>query len=82
STDGDTCEIRVADEGSGIPDEIKQRVFEERFSHGSTGGSGLGLYIVKKTMQRYGGSVDIEDNQPTGTVVVLRLPRADTARHQ
>ncbi|MFO8132889.1 MAG: PAS domain S-box protein, partial [Thermoplasmatota archaeon] len=43
STDGDTCEIRVADEGSGIPDEIKQRVFEERFSHGSTGGSGLGL---------------------------------------
>ncbi|MFO8132423.1 MAG: PAS domain S-box protein, partial [Thermoplasmatota archaeon] len=40
STDGDTCEIRVADEGSGIPDEIKQRVFEERFSHGSTGGSG------------------------------------------
>ncbi|MBS3772640.1 MAG: PAS domain S-box protein [Candidatus Thermoplasmatota archaeon] len=79
---GGTCEICVADDGSGIPDEIKQRVFEERFSHGSSAGSGLGLYIVKKTMERYGGSVDIQDNQPTGTVVVLRLPRADAAEHQ
>jgi len=66
-----TCKIRVADNGSGIDDEIKQRVFNEEFSSGGSAGSGLGLYIVKKTMERYGGSVAIEDNHPRGTVVVL-----------
>ncbi len=72
----DGCIVRVADNGSGIPDTIKQRVFEERFSHGSTAGTGLGLYLVRQTMERYGGTVDIEDNQPHGAVVVLRFPSA------
>ncbi|MEA2053899.1 MAG: PAS domain-containing sensor histidine kinase [Candidatus Thermoplasmatota archaeon] len=42
------CEIKIADYGKGIPDEIKEKVFDERFSHGERGGMGLGLYIVKK----------------------------------
>lgn len=67
----DTCEIRVADNGSGIDEDVKQRVFQEAFSYGASAGSGLGLYIVKKTMERYGGSVAIEDNQPHGAIVVL-----------
>ncbi len=70
-----TCEIRVADNGSGIDDAIKQRVFNEEFSSGGSAGSGLGLYIVKKTMERYGGRVAIEDNDPQGAVIVLTLPR-------
>jgi PAS domain S-box-containing protein len=70
------CEVRIADTGSGIPDHVKERVFEERFSHGGQAGTGLGLYIVKKTVERYGGSVAIEDNEPHGTVVVLHLKRA------
>ena len=70
------CEVRIADTGSGIPDDVKERVFEERFSHGGQAGTGLGLYIVKKTVERYGGSVAIEDNEPHGTVVVLHLKRA------
>jgi signal transduction histidine kinase len=69
--DDSTCKVRIADNGSGIDDEIKQRVFNEEFSSGGSAGSGLGLYIVKKTMERYGGSVAIEDNHPRGTVVVL-----------
>jgi len=68
------CVVRVADTGSGIPDEIKKHVFEERYSHGSNAGTGLGLYLVRQTMQRYGGSVAIQDNMPQGTVVVLRFP--------
>ncbi|MFO8133582.1 MAG: histidine kinase N-terminal 7TM domain-containing protein [Thermoplasmatota archaeon] len=70
------CEVRVADNGSGIPDNVKERVFEERFSHGASAGTGLGLYLVQLTMQRYGGSVAVEDNQPQGTIVVLRFPHA------
>lgn len=70
----DTCEVRVADDGTGVPDEIKQRVFDEGFSHGGSRGSGLGLYIVKKTIERYGGSIRVEDNEPQGTVFVMWLP--------
>lgn len=66
-------EIRIADYGKGIPDEIKEKVFDERFRHGGTGGTGLGLYIVKKTIERYGGSICVEDNKPGGAVFVIKL---------
>ncbi len=72
------CVVRVADDGTGIPYHIQEQVFEERFSHGGHAGSGLGLYIVKQVVERYGGSVTIEDNEPSGTVVVLELEK-DTA---
>lgn len=66
------CEIRIADNGVGISDDIKEDIFEEGFTGGGNG-SGLGLYIVKKTIERYGGSIEVEDNQPRGAVFILRL---------
>jgi signal transduction histidine kinase len=67
------CLVRVADHGKGVPDDIKARVFDEGFKFGETGNTGFGLYIVKKTMERYGGSVIVKDNQPQGAVFELRL---------
>lgn len=71
------CSIRITDNGVGVPDEIKENVFEEGFS-GDDSGSGLGLYIVKKTVERYGGSIEIEDNHPIGTTFILRLQKASS----
>jgi signal transduction histidine kinase len=65
----------VADNGCGIPDEIKDAVFDERFTYGSTGQSGLGLFIVKRTMIRYGGSVEVIDNLPQGAHFRLYFKR-------
>lgn len=73
NTVGEFCEIRIADYGSGIPDEIKEAIFEESFMYGKTGNTGLGLYIVRKIMGNYGGSVHVEDNTPKGAVFVLTL---------
>ncbi len=70
---GKFCEIRISDFGRGIPDEIKDRIFEEGFKYGKTGCSGLGLYIVKKMIERYGGEVRVEDNEPRGSTFVLTL---------
>ena len=70
---GEFCEIRISDYGGGIPDEIKDRIFEEGFKYGKTGQSGLGLYIVKKMVERYGGSVRVEDNRPRGSTFVITL---------
>ncbi len=70
-----SCEIRIADYGKGIPDEIKEKVFDERFKYGGTGGTGLGLYIVKKTIERYDGSIHIENNEPKGAIFVMELKK-------
>jgi len=71
--EGDLCEVRIADNGTGIPDEIKGKVFEEGFIHGDTGHTGLGLHIVEKAMKSYGGYTWVEDNEPEGAVIILRF---------
>ncbi|MBO8180895.1 MAG: PAS domain-containing sensor histidine kinase [Archaeoglobus sp.] len=67
------CEICVVDYGKGIPDEIKDRVFEEGFKYGEKASTGFGLYAVKKLIERYGGEIWIENNKPRGAVFVIRL---------
>jgi len=67
------CEIRFADYGIGIPDEYKYKIFDESFSYGKTGHTGIGLYIVQQTVDDYGGEVFVEDNKPNGAVFVIRL---------
>lgn len=67
------CIVRIVDYGRGIPDEMKTAIFEEGFHYGPSGRSGIGLYIVKKTIERYYGSVHVEDADPRGTAVVISL---------
>ncbi len=67
------CEVRIADNGTGIPDEIKEKVFDEGFMHGDNAHTGIGLHIVKKAMESYGGYAYIEDNKPNGAVIALRF---------
>ncbi|NQU04343.1 MAG: PAS domain S-box protein [Syntrophaceae bacterium] len=69
----DMCEVRIADNGTGIPDDIKEKIFEEGFIYGDTGHTGLGLHIVEKAMESYGGYAYVEDNEPKGTVIALRF---------
>ncbi|MEM2716548.1 MAG: ATP-binding protein, partial [Archaeoglobaceae archaeon] len=70
---GTYAEIRIADFGKGIPDEVKPRIFEEGFTYGEKASTGLGLYIVKRLVERYSGEIKVEDNKPKGTVFVIRL---------
>ena len=70
------CTIVITDEGKGIPENIHQKIFEDGFKYGETGNTGLGLYIVKKTIERYGGTIYVENNQPMGTKFVISIPRS------
>ena len=65
--------IRIADDGKGIPVDVMDKISEEGFTTGS--GSGLGLYIVKKLVESFGGSIKVERSVPRGTVFVLEFPR-------
>ena len=70
--------IEVSDDGPGISDEQKTRVFEAFYrgdeSRGVTEGSGLGLAITKALVSAHGGTVDLLDAQPNGLTVRMLLP--------
>ncbi|HIH00928.1 TPA: HAMP domain-containing histidine kinase [Thermoplasmata archaeon] len=73
--------VSIADRGRGIPDDMKEAVFE-RFSSAPKrrGSSGLGLHIVKTLSQRYGGSAWVEDRVPgkmgQGSMFRVKLPES------
>lgn len=66
-------EIRVADQGPGIPDDQKELVFQRFYSTKGSQSDGLGLSIVKSIAISHGGNVYAEDNKPCGVVMVMRL---------
>ena len=65
-------EIRVRDDGTGIPVDLLGRIFEPQFSTRSTG-TGLGLAIVRKLVESWGGMVTVEVDRGEGTVIRLQL---------
>ena len=72
--------LSVADEGFGIPDHEKNKIFSKFYRVGnedtrSTTGTGLGLYMVKELLKLLKGKVEVKDNKPTGTVFEISLPK-------
>lgn len=63
--------ITITDNGLGIPDEIKEKIFEDGFKYGSKGNTGLGLSIIRSAMERYKGEVKLQNNQPHKVVFEL-----------
>lgn len=70
--DGSSVEIGIEDDGPGLAPELRERVFEPFFST-RTGGSGLGLPLVRKIAEDHGGSVSLE-SAPGRTRAAIRLP--------
>ncbi|MBW8754300.1 MAG: HAMP domain-containing histidine kinase [Sphingomonadales bacterium] len=76
--DADTCEIWIEDDGMGIPEAERIRIFD-RGARLDTGkpGTGLGLAIVRDVAEIYGGSVELGESEDLGGLLVrLKLPRA------
>jgi len=67
-------EVRVSDNGHGIPDLVRDRLFEPFVSHGKENGTGLGLTVVQKIVQDHGGDVTVESTSSQGTVFLVVLP--------
>jgi len=74
-TAGRYVKIEIEDSGTGIPERIRDRIFEACFTT-KPGGSGLGLATVKSIMQQHGGGITIESRVGRGTTVSLMLPAA------
>lgn len=65
--------IRVSDDGVGIPEEARERLFQEGFTFGPKGNTGLGLFIVQRLVNRYGGRIWLDGNVPKGATFCIEL---------
>lgn len=76
--DGADAELRICDRGPGVPEALRERIFEAFYrlpGHAEqAGGVGLGLSLVKQIAERHGGSVRCEARDGGGSVFALSLP--------
>ena len=73
ASDDRKVSIRVVDDGIGIAEELRARLFEPLFTT-KTRGLGLGLAISQEIVQRHGGEIQAESDPGRGTVVTVSLP--------
>jgi signal transduction histidine kinase len=83
STDDQQVCWQVADHGSGIPPEVRNRIFEPYYTTKGSGserrGLGLGLAICQKIAEIHGGRISVSTNLPHGTVFTTTFPRKSAA---
>jgi signal transduction histidine kinase len=72
----DFFEIRVSDNGPGIPAAIRNTLFDPFVSSGKSNGTGLGLAIVSKVIHDHGGVVGVARTSSAGTVFLIKIPRS------
>lgn len=73
---GQACAYsEVEDNGAGVPPELQDKIFQPNFST-KTSGTGLGLAVVRKSIEDVGGTVGFETSQGTGTTFWIQLPQA------
>jgi len=74
--------VKIADEGMGIPDIEKNKVFQKFYRVGNQAtrqakGTGLGLYLVKRLLNDHHANIEIKDNTPHGTIFVIQFKKTD-----
>jgi signal transduction histidine kinase len=71
---GEKLEIRVEDNGSGVADVVREKLFAPFVSYGKENGTGMGLTVVQKIVQDHGGEVAVERTSTAGTTFRIGLP--------
>ncbi|TNF31620.1 MAG: HAMP domain-containing histidine kinase [Deltaproteobacteria bacterium] len=73
SQQGKKLNVEISDKGSGIPQDIIEKVFEREFTSGKSTGSGLGLYQARKAIEWCGGKIQISSEEGKGTTVQFTI---------
>ncbi|MBS5050204.1 MAG: histidine kinase [Desulfovibrionaceae bacterium] len=71
----DTVDIRVEDNGIGMSEEARAKLFTLFFSSKGKGGTGIGLYVARQIVMQHGGRIEVESIQGAGSVFTVVLPR-------
>lgn len=68
------CSISIKDNGCGMTEEIKQKMFDHGFSYGKENGSGIGMSYSKTKIKSWGGEIQVDSKLGFGTEVTIKLP--------
>lgn len=75
SLENNTVEIRIQDNGIGMEEEVRKRIFEPFYTTKDVGqGTGLGLSITYGIIERHNGTIEVESEKGVGTVFIIRFP--------
>ncbi len=72
--DGDGMRIEIADDGSGLPAKVRERLFQPFAGSGRSGGTGLGLAIAREIVRVHGGDIELTRTAADGTLFSITLP--------
>ena len=80
-------EVPVSDDGPGIPDAQKERIFDMFYSGAnqvadSRRSLGLGLSLCRSIVTAHGGTITVSDNRPSGTIFTFTLPAGEVELHE
>ena len=78
---GESLEIRIEDNGPGIAEAVRDRLFEPFVSHGKENGTGMGLTVVQKILQDHGGDITVEQTSASGTTFRVNIPLNPSAEN-
>jgi PAS domain S-box-containing protein len=73
---GDRLELKFSDNGMGMPDDVRSKIFEPFFSTKGAHGTGLGLSVSYSIIERHEGSISVESQPGSGTTFTIDLPAA------
>lgn len=76
-TEGWAVEFQVVDNGCGMDEETKEKIFRRFFSTKGSRGTGLGLMITKKIIDEHEGAIEFDSEKGKGTRFIIRLPEKD-----
>jgi signal transduction histidine kinase len=71
--------IEVSDTGKGMPEEVRKKIFNQFFTHGKSGGFGLGMSITKNIIDGHSGKLSLESEVGKGTTFCIQIPISTTA---
>ena len=66
--------IEVSDNGCGMDEEVKNKIFTSFFSTKGGAGTGLGLLVTQKIIKEHGGTITVESEPGKGSTFAIRLP--------
>jgi signal transduction histidine kinase len=69
--------LEILDNGPGIPEHLRQKIFEPYFSTKARG-MGLGMAVVRQIVEAHGGSIAVANREPHGTRLIVELPYKDS----
>ncbi|MDU3716148.1 MAG: sensor histidine kinase [Klebsiella michiganensis] len=81
NSEGGEAIVEIADQGCGIEESLRDRIFERGVTSSDSGDHGIGLWLVRSYVEQAGGNIVVDDNIPFGTIFTLYIPLTRDEHH-